>query len=407
MQRLLLVLSWLAVVTGLVLPTILPEVGNVTILVLMGVGLLLVGLEPRSRSALREPGIGTMMGAGLVLLLALAITARSVDHILGFFFLSPLWFSGLLLALVHRLEGKLNQTVVGFLALAGTALAVAVTAYDVYVLGLRRGGWTVNNPIHLADLALMLGFASLVALYGASRWRWIALLGPVLALIAIMLSGSRGPLIAFGAVAVVAALFLVFTLWRGHRLVPWLAVVLVVAGVAIGPFIEVQLGARTFSVVALVDDFVDGGPSDDSTSQRVYMLRSAWGAFQASPIFGHGMIRYTHIAAQYGPADNPFRPSGHLHNDIADFAVIGGLLGLLSYILILLAPLAASLGISRQRRAPILFLGLAMSVGYLFMGFTNAMIGILTQTVLYGVLLALLSHFAMQARDAEQGKQVA
>src|SRR5690606_7233319 len=101
-----------------------------------------------------------------------------------------------------------------------------------------------------------------------------------------------------------------------------------------------------------------GSASDNSTNERIYMYHSAWNAFLASPWFGHGMIDFTAIAGQYAPPGNSFPPSGHLHNDVADFAVIGGGLGLLSYALLLVAPIAGGFVTRGANRNPAIYLGI-------------------------------------------------
>lgn len=391
MQRLQLALGWAAICVGLVLPTVMPELTNITVLTLMGIGLVLAVLDPTTRDVLRHPAAITMTIAGVLLLIALTPTATNPIHIASILVLAPLWFSWALATLFAKLGPRLTFSVVGGLALLGTLGAVGVAAFDVLTLGHTRGGTSVNNPIHLADLALMLGFASLITLYDTGRWRWAGLLGPALALIAVLLSGSRGPLIAFAGMAVVATLYLLFTLWRGRRWVPWLAVAAVLGSLAIAPFVEIQLGGRTFSLSGVVQDITNGGQNDSSTQERMMMLQSAWGAFWASPLYGHGMVDYPIKAAQYAPPENVFPPSQHLHNDIANFAVIGGTLGLGNYLLILLSPIIGAMFATPDRLYGIMLLALMMSGGYFLMGQTNAMFGVLTQTVLYGVLLALLA----------------
>jgi O-antigen ligase len=146
---------------------------------------------------------------------------------------------------------------------------------------------------------------------------------------------------------------------------------------------------RLGNVVTL---FSTGATSDKSVGERFYMLVSGWNAFWASPLFGHGLIDYTRSAAQYAPPGPvQFKPSGHLHNDIADFAVIGGILGLVSYALLMAAPLAGALQVRGRWRSAAIYLGLIMPVGYIAMGATNAMLGILTQTVVYAVVLAIVA----------------
>jgi O-antigen ligase len=114
------------------------------------------------------------------------------------------------------------------------------------------------------------------------------------------------------------------------------------------------------------------------------------------------MIEFTTSAAAFAPPGPGYAPSSHLHNDLADFAVIGGLLGLICYGLLLAAPFAGGLATRGRHRHAALYLGVLASLGYLSMGLTNAMFGILTQTVVYGVLLALIAALAQLGQE-DQG----
>ena len=170
-----------------------------------------------------------------------------------------------------------------------------------------------------------------------------------------------------------------------------------VGTVVIGFGLGGRLGRLGGDVVALFT----GSTTDGAIGERLYMYLSAWNALLASPWHGYGMIDFTTSAAQFAPPGPGYPPSSHLHNDIADFAVIGGMLGLLSYVLLLVAPLAGGLATRGRNRPAAIYLGAVAGVGYFSMGLTNAMFGILTQTVVYGVILALIAALA-QLGQGEQ-----
>jgi O-antigen ligase len=72
---------------------------------------------------------------------------------------------------------------------------------------------------------------------------------------------------------------------------------------------------------------------------------------------------------------------------------------LLSYGMLLAAPLAGALAVGGRWRGAALYLGVLMPVGYFAMGLTNAMLGILTQTVVYAVVLALIAALGQSAKN--------
>jgi len=391
--RLFPILAALALLIGLAFPTILPEVANVGFLVLAGLLILLLLRKARWRELLRRPGIALPLVAGAILTLCFAITADEPWHALAAIFFVPLFLAAPVAALLRAAPSIATPQNVGLAALAGTAAAVGVVLFDRFVLGMTRAGFTVNNPIHLADLSLMLGFAALVGVYGERRWVRVAVLaGPPMALLVVLLSGSRGPLLAFVPMLLVA--LVMFFAHRGWGRGKW--AMLAAAGVvalALAAFAWNAGALQSLTAFSDVAKVLRNEPVDSSTDERLIMYQSAYNAFLASPVFGHGLIGYVQAAARHVPAGVEFPVYGHLHNDIADFAVAGGGLGLVALALFLLAPLAEAM--RRPHSWPAVHLALTMNVGYFAMGLTNAMFGILSQTVLYGFCLALVVHFAM------------
>lgn len=404
-NRALQALAWLALVAGLALPIVLPEVANVATLALMGLGPIIMVVEPSSRSVLRQPAVWLSLLAGSVLTLALVFTASTPSHVLAVLVLAPLFLVGPLASLLLKIGRWLTPTAIGLLALAGAGGAVAVALYDVVVRGLSRGGYSVNNVIHFADLSLTIGFVALAGVFGnAGRTRILFVLGPILALVAVVLANSRGPLLAAVPMSITAAAVISGMLLPRRWILP--AVVSTLIAMIAGAYAAYALGfaQRLERLGSIVTLFSSGATTDDSVGERFHMYVSAWNAFKASPLFGHGLIDYTHAAAQFAPAGPvQYKPSQHLHNDIADFAVIGGSLGLVSYLLYLLAPLLGALSIHGPWRRAALYLGVVTPIGYFAMGLTNAMMGILTQTVVYAVILAIIAALANASKpDAPQ-----
>lgn len=397
LPKLLRLLAWAALLAGLCLTTPTPEIANVMTLVLLGVGVMILIASPQARPVLAQPVIGLPLLAGGLLLVAVLITAKSPLHVLAMLALAPLWFAGGHAALLSTIRERLTPVVIGSFALVGTAQGAGIAAYDVLVRQIERGGSLVNNPIHLADLTLMLGFVALVGLFDRRPIRLLFLAGPVLAGVAMVYTGARGALLALAPMLVIGGALLAFQILPRKR--AWqLAVVGVVAIVALlGAMFALGLGGRMTGAFEIAITLVSGGTPDGAVTERMSMYQTAWNAFQASPWFGFGMIDFTTLVAPYMPPQYNYAPSGHLHNDIADFAVIGGVLGLICYGLLIAAPLVGGLTARGPNRAMVLYLGVVTSLGYFSMGLTNAMLGILTQTVLYGVILSLMATLAFPA----------
>lgn len=391
-------LAWIALLAGLILPTLAPPVGNVITILLMLLGLFLLWRAPATRDILRQPTIWISLVAGAILLVAFLPTAKAPLDILAIFVLAPLWLVAPHTGLLRRFGIRLTPWLIGTLALIGAAGGAAIAGYDVLVLGQPRGGYSVNNPIHLADLSLMLGFVALVGVLDKRRGNLVFLLGPVFALATIWFTGSRGPLIAFVALLAVGGVTMAWLTLRPRQALALIVLVGFGLGVA-GAGIAVSGKAGRFAEITNLNMMLTGNTADNSTNERLSMYRSAVGAFLASPLYGHGMMDYTTKAAQFAPPGRSYTPSGHLHNDLADFAVIGGSLGLLSYALLMLAPLVGGFVTRGVYRHPAIYLGVVAPTGYLAMGLTNAMLGILAQTTLYAVMLSLIAALALSGRE--------
>lgn len=374
-------------VAGLALGCVGPEISSSLVILLGGVSILL--LRPRHGVLLARPVIWMPLLALALLAMAFALGSKTAFGALGIVYFVPMLLLLPMLALV-RSEPEDAGSLPAFFAafcLVGAGGAAAVASYDHFVLGLTRAGQSVANPIHFADVAVVLGFLSLIGLFSPRRpVRLVFVLGPVLALLAVVLSGSRGPLTGFAALlfAVIAG----WVVWTGmsRRIVWTLAALVIAAAIAVlwftwsQPDTMIALGNRLSGMLRA------GDPRDASSAERLLMYQGALGAFLAAPWFGYGLFEFVLAAAKFGPPGVTFPVYGHLHSDIADFAVSGGIAGLLGYGLLLAAPLAEALTARPgPTRRPALLGALVLTLGYLVMGLTNAVFGIMMLTVVYAM----------------------
>lgn len=381
---------------------LIPGISTETTIIAQSLGLLLCFPMQDWRAWLRRPVVGMPLLAGLLLLAAFAITAKSAMSIAGVMIIAPVYLIGPLMEAFKRSRWPIGPGLIGGLATVGAGIAMLVALYDVFVLHESRGGTLVANPIHFADAALAMGSLSVLGLFARGRWRWLTLLGLAFALIAVGLSGSRGAMVAVVPMTLVG--IAEAGLWGrlGRRLwVPVAAVVVIGGAAALGaysagwsPLVRIE---GTFSTLA------EGGPvTDPSDSQRMLMYRGAVNAFLQSPIYGHGTIGFTQIAADTLPPALHAPVYDHLHNDLADFAVVGGIVGLVSYLLVLLAPLVTALQSSGPNRHPAILAASLLVTGFFVMGLTNAMFGIILLTTFFAFAAAVIGHLAQSEGEAGQ-----
>lgn len=394
-------IPFVALVAVLAVAPVAPEVGNVIFLAL-GVLAILSLLKSRQGQLLRPVVWMTLLGVGLIAV-AYVIGSKSFEGLIGLAYFAPMFAILPLLNVAKDMKGIELPGLVGMLALTGAAAASIVAVMEVSATGTTRAGGTVANPIHFADVALLVGFLACAGMMSVTgKLRYVFLAGPVLASVAIVLSGTRGAIVAMAAMVAVAGIMLVVL-----RLVSVKSAIIAVAALILVGMAAAFLGATQLSGVQRVladiaDVFTSGLPTDDSTDIRLQMLQGGWKAFIEAPIFGHGPLAFVNVANDL--AGLPFNNWPHLHNDLVDFAASAGVLGLIAYVLLLSAPIVEVLRLPRSVvRARILVLVSTLVAGFFVMGLTNAMFGILTVTTTYAAICVIAGILVAQANAAPDG----
>lgn len=403
-------LSSIMMVSGLVFMGTAPFVADYIVLVVGLVGLLLALV---TRDAVFKTWPIRMILLALVLVgVTIPFVYRGEADLLPLAAFSPLLLAPGIAAILARNAEWLSAKTFAMACLVGAIAACLVgLAEFAAVEGARAGAG--NNPIHYGGIATMLGFGALIGVVAdRSPLRLIFLLGPVAALIAVLLSGSRGPLLAWVALG---AIVLPFIAWwhRRDRLMLValaLAVVAAISVVALSPQNRAVtlLGAATsatLSSTAPIDPVVpsaEGAPTElaaeapvlqalqQQDSARVALLQTAWEAFKSSPIVGIGYGQIMPLFRELNPDAVELHTLENLHSDIGNFAAMSGLLGLLAYALIVLSPLALLWGVKGADSRPLVLGSVMLVVGYGVLGTTNAMFGLLPQTVLFALWLGYL-----------------
>ena len=325
----------------------------------------------------------------------IVINTREPRDLLHAINLIALLYSAPLTSLYQRAASPTNTETVANLALAGTIVGLGYAIFDAAMLGHPRAGSLTTDPIRLADTALILGFLSLMGLLGRTdRLRWIYLPGPVLALATIYLSGSRGPLLAYTPMLIVAA-FLLIQRKRTAAVIG--AACLAVFGAALG--VATLLGNRSASLIEVLTMVSRGAAADEATRIRMALYRAGWDAFLQSPIFGHGWTRVMSSAMEFLPdADRIQAQLPHLHNEALNFAVFGGIVGLAIYVTLLAIPIWACLRTPRDSQYRARFYGCALlTVSYFLLGLPDTMLSFELHIALYVAITAILLGYCRDA----------
>jgi O-antigen ligase len=240
----------------------------------------------------------------------------------------------------------------------------------------------------------MLGFIALLGLAATrSRFRLLFLLGPILGTFVCVLSGSRGPLLA------VPLLLVAYVMVATRHWVRNIAIGLVLLAVCAGVVWTIwPATVHRYVVMAnRLPDYLQGDAVNDaSLSERGAMYVAGYKAFFDAPWLGYGWHAKMDAIAPYLSEKYANLPKihHHLHSDGLDFAVSGGVVGILAYLLMLIAPVAGAIRSVRDSQYRLRNTAAVMlSVGYFAFGLTYLLFGYEFHTTLYVVLAAIIVRY--------------
>ncbi len=388
----------------LVLPCLAGSLSSIVamVLALLLVPVMVVRPSPWAEVP-RQPALVIFLGVFVVLAAAFALTAREPADMrfLANFLALPLSVAIYLRA--RASAGSEAAFAILVLCLAGAGLGAVIGVFDVLVLHLDRAQGFFGGPNLMPRAAIMLGFATPALLFlGRPKLAWLGYLGPLLAMVATLLSVSRGAALALPALALVLLVFL--ALRRDtRRHLPVLVGLVAIAGIAM-IVLAPAAWERLLSALSTIHQVIDAGDTSDfSTGERLSYYRVGWEAFLASPWIGHGWANLGSAAAMIDPA-NFGAQAGTMfmyHNDALNFAVAAGVVGVAAWIALLVAPILGTLGVPRDGLSLArLYIVTTLSIGAFVFGLTDMTIGYDLTTTLYVFLTAIVLGAFREARPA-------
>ena len=304
-------------------------------------------------------------------------------------------------ALAWRLRPSLAWLWAG--ALAGVAGVAGVAFWQAGIGVERVHGW--SNPLVFAIVTMLLAVLAVYCRPPGRRWSaWVAALAVLVAIAAMLLSGSRG------VVPGVAALLLsVLLLGRRNRLLPRLAgcaLALAIGGLLLA--LVPSLGERTRLHEALNDaEQIQRGYMDTSIGARLELLGVAGRTLVAHPLAGVGMGRFGEQVRRQPACQAPPAPAwcalGHAHNDLAQWGATLGVPGLVLIALVYGVPLAmfVRMGWRRRGQGPVgpAWAGALAVLGLVLAGMTQSIFAHAATSGLFAMLTGTLLGLAW--RDDE------
>jgi O-antigen ligase len=358
-------------------------------------------LQGRLAAAYADLPSRLLLGVFVVLGVLFAVTADAPSDALRVFnFIMLLLFGPVALLLAQR-AGPDSAQRVAALAAIGVALGLLSILWDLLVNGESRPRGFNIGPIVLSNALLAIAFLALgAALVYRGRRSWLYAAVPLAAILATLLTGSRGPLLAVPPLLLLSLVWFWRARFRGSpRIALWALGALAVAAVL--GFLLVQ--GRAATMLTILQQLAAGtAVVDETTRIRFALYEAGWQAFLQSPWIGHGWANLMEAATVHlRPEDVVFARYPQLHNDFLNFAVAGGVVGVVCYLLILATPLVGALVSPRDSLRTFRLYGASvLVVTYFFAGLTDLMFGFEFHTMLFVMLTAILLGYCRERPPA-------
>lgn len=221
-------------------------------------------------------------------------------------------------------------------ASAGALIAAAIAGYEVLLLGAERAGYLVHNPIPFGSIAMCLAAASVIGYESKQRLRsWLnvwALTGLMAGVIAAVLSGSKGCLLALPVLAYLVYIKCIrpLAIARVWLLLSVLLALSVLTFLAADSYLVSRVQDAARGAMIWLDN---GQVVEGSVGPRLELIRFAFDTAMINPLTGIGrdsMVSMLQASATNGAYD-PFIAQLHtVHNELLNIWVTKGLLGLLA-----------------------------------------------------------------------------
>lgn len=381
--------------------------GAVTAYVLIVLSLMLIGWNFALPSRV-EVNAASWLFLGSFSLIAIAFMLTNLPGRTDFLFAVNFAMFALypmLATALQRFAGPNNSARVATLALVGTVIALAIGIVEKQYFHFNRTAGFAANPIPSSTIALLLGFTAAIGVFALKDWRrFIFLLGPVAGVGTVYLSGSRGPLLAVPALLLIAVIMVPI-----RRVVSAGVLIAIVGATSAVYFLRPTLFGRLAVLPEMLLKLLSGQgiPSDidASGSIRSSILQGSIIAFEKAPWLGYGWYYKTTVVTKYLPWDVGFGDPlhAHLHSDILNMGVSAGVVGLLAYAMVLLAPiLGAAYSARDSQYRGRLYGALVLSAVYVCCGAVNILFGFEFTTTMYVILAAILLGYCRDSTPPGQ-----
>ena len=373
--------------------------GNMILLILVILGLYIAIAEKKNPFKIQELKVFSWIAVGYFFIMLLSILiadgfdARFVS--LGrkaHFLLAPL------IALsIYQIDLPFKNIL---LALKAGLIIIGIVVMVQFLLGSSRPSGMINANI-FGDIAVAMLFLSIVQVFNEKpKEQIITFIAAIAGVVVIFLSGSRGSWLSFIILSITFILLVYKPFLMGNKknqlfLVLFFSVLFGFIGT------QTDAGKKITNAVVNIQNWDNGDQTYTSSGIRMEMWESSLEAAKNSPWFGYGYRNSNKEVSKYVDSHNhTVAAFTHLHNEYLTNLLAGGLLGLVSLLVMLFVPIVFFYkNLKNQKTYYYASAGILLSIGYATFGFTHIAFGEEHVNAFYIFMLAFLLPRSMGSNE--------
>ncbi|BBB24137.1 conserved hypothetical protein [Isorropodon fossajaponicum endosymbiont JTNG4] len=282
-----------------------------------------------------------------------------------------------------------------------TGLIIAgIVVITQFLLGLVRPSSVINANI-FGDIVVAMLFLSIVQVFSEKpKERVVTFIAILAGISAILLSANRGSWMSFLILSIIY-ISLIYKPFLKNNSKRQLFLVLFFS-IMFG-FINTQtnVGKRINDTVANVQKWYSGGGSPTSVGLRMEMWKAGLSVSKQSLWFGYGYKNANKVVSEYASNNKDrIKVFTHLHNEYITNLLSAGVVGLLSLLSLLFAPLRVFIKkLSNKNTYTYSFMGILLCIGYVTFGFTHVAFGDKYVNAFYVLFMSFLLPRTIKNND--------
>ena len=366
--------------------------GDLVLLILTITGIYVAISHKTSPFKVKELKLFSWMTIGYFLLVVLSIIFSGKAAELSHFISRELHFLFAPFVAFAIFKAKINFTQL-LLGIKFALIVSGIIIFNQYLAGVDRPSGMMHVEL-FGHINVLLLFFSISKFFEETLWERIFTLTAFSVGLAVMiLNGTRGAWVVF----IILAIIYLWLIYRQYFLYNKKVKIMLMAGLAIiilGLTTTKVVQDRTSLAIAEYSEWVSGNSEPSSIGLRLEMWKSGLQAINDHfPIMGYGYRNTNIVASEFVDERVKEKIShfNHLHNDYLTHLMSMGILGLVSILILLFAPL--SLFIKNSRNEGVFIhtsMGIFLCTGYAIFGLFNVVFGDVFMNAFYVLFIATL-----------------